>query len=153
MKNNNKIIVFALSFMLIFSMIGCGKKDEITPFKDSLQTFYDKVNEISISINSIDPNSTSASENMLKCLDDMNQTFDALAEIDVPAEFEETKPLIQSAITNMHNANNLYHQAYSNQSYDDVLAQNAQSYYSDALASIKNIGEILMGHDVVPSDN
>ena len=70
-------VVFCMSFFMVLTiMTGCGKKGDsaLSAYKASMSEFYDKLAQYDSSINSINPDSDSAKEELLGYLDEMNET-------------------------------------------------------------------------------
>lgn len=148
-KNSKKLLLSAILLCLFLS--GCGKKNqELTEYQENMTTFYEQVSTISASIEAIDPASETATADLLSNLDLMSEQFQYLSEMTVPKEFENVESLANDASSYMSQAVELYHEAYSNGSYNEYTAQAAYEYYARAMTRISYISDLLQGK--IPDD-
>ncbi len=150
MKTNiKKLLLSSLLFCLFLS--GCGKKDqELAEYQANMTTFYEQVSAISSSIEAIDPASETATADLLSNLDLLSEQFQYLSDMTVPKEFENIESLADDAGSYMSQAVTLYHEAYSNGSYNEYTAQAASEYYARAMTRISYISDLLQGK--IPDD-
>ena len=75
------------------------------------------------------------------------QTFTA------PDKYQACDEIIEKACTFMDQANVLYHQALEAEVFDSVLYESARAQYNEAMKYASYMGEVLMGHDIIVSQN
>jgi len=134
-----------LLFSLTILLIGCGAKQELTDFKDSMNAFYEEITNVSDSINAIDPQSPDAVSSLLENLSIMEEQFRILSETEIPEEFSNVDILADDAAQYMTEALRLYEEAYSNSSYNEYVAQAAGENYSRAMKRLSYIASLLKG--------
>ena len=142
------IIISALSAGLL---CGCGKLTDskaLDEYKTSMEEFYSKLSYYDSSINAIDPDSDSAGAELLGYLDEMNQSYAAMAALEVPEEFSGIADIAVEASDYMQKADEFYHQAYDN-TFDSDSEALAQQYYERANSRAFVILQVL--HGEVPS--
>ena len=98
-----------LAGMLVFT--GCGEKEELTMFKEEISNFYTEVSALEAELDSIDEQSENAVSTIMISLEQMNEQFQKLAEIEVPTEFISVEELAEDAASYMYEAVRLYGEA------------------------------------------
>lgn len=149
MSWKNSLFAFLILMMLFAS--GCGKDEALEKYYDEMSLFADDINVKFDVLNSIDPASESAVEEMLEALNDLTTTFQNLAAIEVPREFSANESLADEAADYMAEAARLYHEAYADGTYQEYAAEAAQENYNRAVKRIDYISMILQGE--VPEDS
>ena len=144
MKKKYDFLVLALIFLILS---GCGK-NETEIYTEEMNLFYETVNNISVSINAINPESDDASEQLMQCLNSMEQAFTSLETIAVPKEYSQNEEFGQKASSSMKQAVTLYHQAFQSTPFDSGTAADAKSSYEDAMKYARAIGNVMMGYEV-----
>lgn len=144
MRKYHLYIFFAF---ICFMLSGCGKT-ETEIYTEQMSLFYENVNNISASINAIDPESETASEELLQCLNDMEQSFSSLESISVPKEYAQNEDFGAKASSCMKQAAALYHQAFQSSPFDTDIAADAKSNYENAMKYAEAIGNVMMGYEV-----
>ncbi len=135
---------FLLCFIL-FSLTGCGRKDaKIENYKANMNQFFENIRIFDSSINAIDPNSDTATTELLSLLDSMNTSFSQMASLEVPESFPGVKDLATQASEYMSEAVSFYHQAYDGE-YDATLEDVARQNYERANLRLQYIVSILHG--------
>ena len=122
-------VVFCMSFFMVLTiMTGCGKKGDsaLSAYKASMSEFYDKLAQYDSSINSINPDSDSAKEELLGYLDEMNEAYKAMGDLEVPNEFSGIAEIASEAKDYMQMANECYHKAYDNEFDEESLSLASQ---------------------------
>lgn len=148
MKRKISILIGGLCLLLF---TGCGGDEKLNTFHDEMDNFYNSLAGTVNDLESIDPQSETAVDDMLTDLDAMAVLFSDLAAIEIPAEFESLSELPGEAADYMAEANRLYHDAYADGGYDDALAAAAGENYSRAMKRINYIAIILQGR--LPDDD
>ena len=133
----------ALAGMLVFT--GCGEKEELTVFKEQINDFYTEVSALEAELDSIDEQSENAVSTIMISLEQMNEQFKKLAEIEVPTEFISVEDLAEDAASYMHEAVRLYSEAYEEDYVSDSLIQAAADNYESAMKRINYIAVLLQG--------
>lgn len=136
------------SFLLcivMLSLTGCGKKDaKIENYKANMNQFFENIKIFDSSINAIDPNSETATTELLSLLDSMNTSFSQMASLEVPESFPGVEDLATQASEYMSEAVSFYHQAYDGE-YDATLEDVARQNYERANIRLQYIVSILHG--------
>ena len=149
MKKKTALLLTTL-LTCTFLLTGCGEDKELTQFKKDMDNFCTKISEIDTSINGIDADSDNAVEELLTHLDELKVTFNEFAKFDFPEEFDYLESIAQEASDYMDTAVSSYHDAYSNDSYNEYTAEYAQGNYSRAYKRIQIIISWL--HGETPED-
>ncbi len=141
--------------MMLFA--GCGEKEELTVFKDEINSFYEEVSIIEDNMQSIDESSEDAVTTLLIYLEQMVIQFEQLSQLEVPAEFISVEELADDAYEYMVEAVRLYEEAYEEDYVSDPLIQAASENYASAMRRVNYIalllqGEIPEGATVVEGD-
>lgn len=149
-----KIYIYIIGVCL-FLLAGCGSDPELSGFRDQMDSFYESLSAAVNTLESIDPDSASVTDEILAGLDEMSVLFDELAEIEVPPKFEENfgniEELADQASQYMSEADSLYHEAFADGGYDDALAQAAHENYTRAMKRVNYIAILLQGR--IPEDD
>lgn len=138
-----KATAFIFSVILIL-FTGCGKDPAIESYEANMNQFFENIKIYDSSINSIDPDSETATTELLALLDSMNTTFSQMASLEVPEGFPGVAELATEASAYMSDAVACYHQAYDNE-YDPVMAEVAYQHYKQANLRFQYIVSILHG--------
>ena len=115
-----------------------------------MDSFCTKISEIDTSINEIDASSDKAVEELLSHLDELKVTFNDFAKLDFPEVFDYLESVAQEASDYMDTAVSSYHDAYSNDSYNEYTAEYAQGNYARAYKRVQIIISFL--HNETPED-
>ncbi|MDD3660913.1 MAG: hypothetical protein PHT89_09355 [Lachnospiraceae bacterium] len=147
---NKKILIPFLLAGCLFSLTGCGKDQSLETYKENMTVFCDNIIAQNEVINSIDPASETATEDLLNSLDTIEAEFTTLADMEVPEQFSAIESLADEAGAYMTEAVSLYHEAFGAEVYDDIKAQLAAQSYQRAIKRVQYIGDIMMGQ--LPDD-
>lgn len=148
MKNKVRMLFAAVLTGILLT--ACGEDPELTQFRNNVDEFCTKISEIDTSINNIDAQSENAISELLSYLDELDLTFQSFARLDFPEEFDYLEELADESSQYMTEAVSSYHDAYSNNSYNQYTAEYAKSNYSRAYKRIQIIITCLHGEK--PSD-
>ena len=143
MLKKQALLISIITCMLIFT--GCGEKEELTVFKEQISDFYTEVSALEAEIASIDEESENAVSTLLINLEQMNEQFQQLAELAVPAEFISVEDLAEDAASYMHEAVRLYGEAYEEDYVSDALIKAAAENFESAMKRINYIAVLLQG--------
>lgn len=149
MKNRWILILSLLS--LCFLLTGCGEDPELTKFKNEMDAFCSEIAEIDNGINSIDASSETARDDLLNYLDQADDAFKKMANFTIPEEFSYIEELADKASEDMTEAVSLYHESFSNNSYNEYTYDYASEYYKRAYKRLTYIITLL--HGEVPEDD
>ena len=129
-----KTALASLSLLLTLSLSGCGSDSALTDYTSQMNTFYD-------------PSSETAQEELLSGLDELTALTDSLADISVPKRYADAgiDELAAQAAEHMQEADSLYHEACSAETFDQERASAAQEHYQRAMKRIHYIGIMLQG--------
>lgn len=147
---NKKSFFLAILISSVFLLVGCGDK-KLDSFQDDMTKFKDSVVGISETMNNIDATSDTAIDDLLSCLDSMNEQFQFLAAIEVPSKFSNIETLADEASTYMSEAVSLYHEYYESIEFNDSVRQAASENYSRAMKRMNYISVLLQGN--IPDDS
>lgn len=149
-----KVHICIVGFCL-FLLSGCGSDPKLSAFYDQMDSFYQSLSITVNTLESVDPDSESAVDDMLAGLDEMSVLFGQLAEIEVPdkleAHFGNVEELADQASDYMEEAGRLYHEAYADGGYDADIAQAAFENYTRAMKRVNYIAILLQGR--IPEDD
>ena len=109
-----------------------------------MNQFFENIRIFDSSINAIDPNSETATTELLSLLDSMNTSFSQMASLEVPESFPGVEDLAAQASEYMSEAVSFYHQAYDGE-YDATLEDVARQNYERANIRLQYIVSILHG--------
>ena len=125
-----KTALASLSLLLALSLSGCGSDSALTDYTSQ-----------------IDPSSETAQEELLSGLDELTALTDSLADISVPKRYADAgiDELAAQAAEHMQEADSLYHEACSAETFDQERASAAQEHYQRAMKRIHYIGIMLQG--------
>ncbi len=151
MLGNKKVSVcILLGALSCFVLCSCGKNSDpaLESYRDSMEQFYSGLSYYDGQINSIEPEVDGAKEDLLNILDQMNESYKTMAELEVPEEFSGIEDLPSEASEYMEMANEYYHQAYDGD-FDEDSEALASQYYQRANNRAMVILQVL--HGEVPS--
>lgn len=131
-------------------LTGCGKDEALEKYYSEMEAFVLEADNGFDALNSIDPSSETAVEDMLTALDGLAVSFQTLADIEVPNEFSANESLADEAASYMAEAAELYREAYADGTYYSNVAEAAQENYSRAVKRMEYISMILQGE--MPTD-
>lgn len=141
-KKYSLLLISLLSFALL---TGCGEKEELTTFKENMNTFYTEISAIGSSIDAIDPEAENAVSDLMDNLNEMSAQFLVLADMEVPEEFSSIENLADDAYEYMAEAVSLYSQAYSEDSVNTSYVEAASANYENAIKRVNYIASLLQG--------
>ena len=150
MKSKVKTAFTAL--LAALAMTACGEDPVLAQFRKNMDDFCTKISEIDNSINSIDAQSEDAPEELLTYLDDLDIVFQSFARLDFPEEFDYLETLADESSEYMTEAVKSYHEAYSNGSYNEYIADYAGQNYSRAYKRVQIIITFLHGEEPDDAD-
>ncbi len=127
-----KILILIAAVLVSAMLTACGEDRELTQFRKSIDDFCDKVSQIDSAMNNIDAEGD-------------NAVFQSFAKMDFPAEFDYLEQTADEASTYMTTAVENYHEAYSNGSYNEYIAEYAYGNYSRACKRVQIILSFLRG--------
>lgn len=147
-----KSVLFLTLLLLSASLTGCGKTDDsLQQYKSDMTGFTNEVNELVASIEDIDLESATRTEELLSYLDEMDEAFAQMSGWDVPKQFSNIEELADEASANLSESVSLYHQAFEDgEDLDENVLDAALEYYSRAFKRLDYIGTILQGE--LPED-
>lgn len=140
-----KLLTLLLASCFALSITGCGEDKDLAKYKDQMDAFFAEVEIIHTKMNTIDPESETALDELFECLDDLDTQFTAMAKLEVPEEFSSLESLADEASENMTLAVENYHDAYSTDSYNEYTAATADEYYTRANKRLQYMIDILHG--------
>lgn len=139
-------VLFFLLPLLLLLVAGCGskEKDPLDTYREEMETFYADVARIDTAIDAIDADSEDAPAALLGYLDELRDSFDKMAQVEVPEEFAAMGDLPQEASDYMDRAVAAYHEAYD-EAFDEEAEALAEQYYERANIRIRYMLAILHG--------
>lgn len=155
MKKKGTAVI--LCFIISISFCACGKDAGLSAFEKNMNDFTENISNISNEMDLIEPESETATTDLLACLDQMNEQFQNLATMDIPAKFSNVEDLALEAGSYMQEAVTLYHELYEAEEFNEEKATAASENYSRAMKRVSYIsvllqGEIPEGDDVVVTE-
>lgn len=140
-----KLLIGSLIGLSMLTLVGCGKSASLSSYQDNMAAFSENIAAIDEKMNTIDAASENAVEELLECLNSMNEEFTNLAELEVPEQFASVETLADEAGSYMSEAVDLYKQVFSTTPYDEYSSVLADESYKRAMKRVQYIGEILQG--------
>lgn len=148
----NRLFLLLSIAALALMLTGCGEDPKITKFKNDIDSFCNEVVAIDTNINNIDAQSETAKDELLDYLDQLDQSFQVLAGICAPTEYSYVEGLADEASSYMTTAVEAYHEAFSNNSYNEYTADYARQNYERAYKRITVILQLLHGEEITDAD-
>ncbi len=145
------LLLFAV-LVIAISATGCGEDPKLAKFRNDMDSFCQDISEIDTNINNIDASSESARDELLGYLDQLDQSFKVLADMSVPEEFSYIEELADEASSYMTTAVASYHEAYSNNSYNEYTAEYARENYERACKRVTVMIKLLHGENISDAD-
>ena len=145
------LLLFAV-LVIAISATGCGEDPKLEKFRNDMDSFCQDILEIDTNINNIDASSESARDELLGYLDQLDQSFKVLADMSVPEEFSYIEELADEASSYMTTAVASYHEAYSNNSYNEYTAEYARENYERACKRVTVMIKLLHGEKISDAD-
>ena len=150
MMNNKGILSKTRTLLIAATMsaclFGCGgaSDDEkaLADFSTKISGFTEYIKDADTQINSLDVSDKDSVDQLLAILDDMDEEFQKLAEIDAPMQYQDVENLADEASENMSLAVSCYH-----------TAADAYEYYTRAMKRVKYIGYMLAGGEIPEEEN
>ena len=145
------LLLFAV-LVIAISATGCCEDPKLAKFRNDMDSFCQDISEIDTNINNIDASSESARDELLGYLDQLDQSFKVLADMSVPEEFSYIEELADEASSYMTTAVASYHEAYSNNSYNEYTAEYARENYERACKRVTVMIKLLHGENISDAD-
>lgn len=149
MKKKGKVLSAVLASCLMLT--GCREDPELTRFKNDFENFCVNVSTLDTSINNIDADSDTATDELLDYINQMEDEFENLAAIDFPEEFDYLEELADQASEYMTEAASSYQKAFSGE-YQENLGDYAYKNYKRAYKRIQIILIYLHGEEPQDED-
>lgn len=152
-----RTLFFAVTISASACLFGCGSSSdaekELADFSSKISDFTEYIKEVDTQINSLDVTDKASIDDLLAILDDMDEEFKKLAEIDAPQQYQDVENLADEASENMSLAVSCYHSFFENEAFSEEDAANAYEYYSRAMKRVKYIGYMLTGGEIPEDEN
>ncbi len=145
MKRITKLTILCACICCALSLTACGEDEALSAYQEDMNTFFANVAGYNDTMNAIDPSAEDAREQLLSCLDGLQEEIAWMAELETPSQFSAADSLADEADENMRQAVALYHQAYEAETFDEAAAEAAREYYDRANLRIQYIIMILHG--------
>ncbi len=133
--------------MIATLLTGCGGTQDLSKFKKNMDDMCAKISEIDVAINNIDPNKTTAPDELLSYLADLEVVFTSFGEMDFPSQFDYLEEMADEASTYMAEAVKSYKDAYSNGSYNEYIAEYAGKNYERAYKRLQIVLAFMHGEE------
>ena len=145
--------ISSITVLLVMILIaGCGKDPELTRFKTNFDNFCTNVSTLDASINNIDPSADNAVSKLLKYIRQMDEQFNAMANLDFPEDFDYLEDLADEAAEYMTEAADAYDKAFSTEGYDEAMNEYAYKNYKRAYKRLQIILIYLHGEEPTEAD-
>lgn len=129
-------------------LTSCGKSQEaeqLKTYRTEMDTIFQNISDINDTMNNIDTETETATDDLLSCFDSLEAELSAMSQLTAPDQFSSIDELASEALENMTTANELYHEAFSNGSYNEYTAEAASEYYARVNKRLQYIIQILHG--------
>jgi len=146
--HSHKGLIFITAVLVALALSGCGESKESAALKQyhsDMETVLQNISDINTAMNSIDAQSETATDELLSCFDSLEAEFSTMAGLTAPNQFSSIDELADEAMENMISANEMYHEAFSNGSYNEYIAEAADEYYARVNKRLRFIIQILHG--------
>lgn len=138
-------------------LFGCGNASDdekaLADFSSEISDFTEYIKEADVQINSLDTSDKASVDSLLEILDNMNEEFKKLSELDAPAQYQDVENLADEASENMSLAVSCYHSFFENEQFSEQDAELAYEYYTRAMKRVKYIGYMLAGGEIPEEEN
>lgn len=155
LKTKNAILLTAISMSVC--LFGCGSSDDeekaLADFSSQISDFTEYIKEADAQINSLDSTDSASIDSLLEILDNMDEEFQKLAEVDAPNQYQDVENLADEASENMSLAVSYYHSFFENEQFSEQDADIAYEYYARAMKRVKYIGYMLAGGEIPEEEN
>lgn len=145
-----KVCALITAVLAAAALTACGEDPELAQFRQSIDDFCNNISEIDSAMNNMDAEADGAVVEFLGYLDELDLAFQSFAKLDFPEEFDYLEATADEASQYMTTAVESYHEAYSNDSYNEYTAEYAFGNYSRAYRRIQIIISFL--HGETPED-
>lgn len=160
MKNTgmlSKTRTLFLAATMSACLFGCGGANDdekaLADFSSKISDFTEYIKDADAQINSLDVTDKDSVDKLLAILDDMDEEFQKLAEIDAPMQYQDVENLADEASENMSLAVSCYHTFFETETYSGEDASDAYEYYTRAMKRVKYIGYMLAGGEIPEEEN
>ena len=138
-------------------LFGCGSSSdaekELADFSAKISDFTEYIKEANDQMNNLDATDKASIDELLSILDEMDNEFKQLAEIDAPTQYQDVENLADEASENMSLAVSSYHSFFESETFSEYDAANAYEYYTRAMKRVKYIGYMLTGGEIPEDEN
>ncbi|MCD8038794.1 MAG: hypothetical protein LUE96_06900 [Lachnospiraceae bacterium] len=145
------------SISISVCLSGCGSSSDeekaLADFSSEISDFTDYIKEADTQINSLDATDSSSIDSLLEILDDMDEDFQKLSELDAPSQYQDVENLADEASENMSLAVSCYHSFFESETFSEENADIAYEYYSRAMKRVRYIGYMLAGGEIPEEEN
>lgn len=148
MRHFSRFITTIFFLAVTIILTSCGKSqesEELKAYRTQMDTVFQNISDINDTMNTIDTESETATDDLLSCFDSLETELSGMAEFTAPTQFSSIDKLADEAYENMTTANELYHEAFSNGSYNEYTAEAASEYYARVNKRLQYIIQILHG--------
>lgn len=146
MKNKHICIVLVVVSVIMACLSGCGKDTkELDAYYENMTEFTANLTSIKESMEAVDTSSEDATAQILACLDELQEQFRVLSEIEVPKQFESNEDLADEAYSYMQTAVEGFHDYYDDPESDYSAFEVACENYERAMKRVNYISSILKG--------
>lgn len=150
--NVQKKFSLILFLTLIISVLaGCKEVptvDKYADYKNSMEIFFEEINSLDQTINALDPEDPDSLSELFICLDQIEEQFKCLSEIEVPAEFVATESLADEAYEYMVQANQYFRASFSDTSYNEYTYEAGLECYNRANKRLHYIVQLIHGEEL-----
>ena len=145
------LLLIACSLM-IGVMAGCGKgSGEIDTYQKEITEFFTEMEEYNTKINELNPEDSASVEALFEIFDEMEVSYKELADLKVPDEFSANETLAKQASDYMAQANQYFHDSFTDTSYNEYTLEAAMECYKRANKRLGYMIDIL--HGKIPDDD
>lgn len=140
-----RIVTLLITLLMSVCLTACGQDKNLATYEKNMNDFTENIAAISDTMDGIDPESETATTDLLSCLDQMNDQFQILAVMEIPDKFSNIAELAPQAGSYMQEAVSLYHELYEGAEFDEEKASAAAENYSRAMKRVSYISALLQG--------
>jgi hypothetical protein len=146
-----KSLLLIACSLIIGIMAGCGKgSGEIETYQKEVTDFFTEMEDYNTKINELNPEDSDSVESLFAIFDEMEASYKALSEVKVPEEFSANETLAKQASEYMTQANQYFHDSFTDTSYNEYTLEAAMECYRRANKRLGYMVDIL--HGKIPDD-
>lgn len=140
--------------LMLTTLAGCKKpeadNEAVSEYAEQMENFFVGIKTLDEKINSLNPEDENSLAELFIYLEQLEEQFKYLSEIDAPDEFNATESLADEAYDYMIKANQYFAKTFEDNSYNENTYKAGLECYNRANKRVKYIISLL--HGEIPTD-